>query len=97
PDFFVRTIMFMRKIFGRGMLARSTVHSLGVHNLPSQGPVILATNCDRPEKCLLVLGATDRFIRFLILDSSEEERLPRYLRFMIRPISLAVLKPKRIT
>jgi hypothetical protein len=71
------------------------VHSLGVSNLPSQGPVILATNCDRPEQCMLVLGATDRVIRFLILESSE--RLPMLLRFLFKPVSLAVLKPKRIT
>src|SRR5262249_12102980 len=70
PDFFVRTLLFLRKVLGHGMLARSTVHSLGNSNLPSHGPVILATNCDRPEKCMLVLAATDRVIRFLILETS---------------------------
>ena len=95
PDFFVRTLMFLRKVLGHGMLARSTVQSLGISNLPSQGPVILATNCDRPEKCMLVLAATDRVIRFLILERSE--RLPILLRFLFKPVSLAVLKPKRIT
>ncbi|HKB35427.1 MAG TPA: hypothetical protein VKD72_03170, partial [Gemmataceae bacterium] len=97
PDFFVRTLLFLRKVLGHGMLARSTLHSLGNSNLPSQGPVILATNCDRPEKCMLVLGATDRVIRFLILETSTGERLPFILRYLIKPISLAVLKPKRIT
>jgi hypothetical protein len=65
--------------------------------MPSEGPVILATNCDRPEKCMLVLGATDRVIRFLLLENSKAERLPWLLRQMVKPISVAVLKYKRVT
>ncbi len=97
PDFFVRTLLFLRKMTGRGMLSRATIHVTGVNNLPSEGPVILATNCDRPEKCMLVLAATDRVIRWLLLENAPHQRLPLLLRTMVKPISLAVLKPHRQT
>jgi MFS family permease len=96
PDFFVRTFLFLRRLLGRGILSRSSLRVLGLNNLPSDGPVILATNCERPEQCMLVLGAIDRFTRFMLVENSRDVRLPRILRWLTRHINLAYLKPGKI-
>jgi MFS family permease len=90
PDFFVRTLLWLRS------LKRYRLQVIGAHNLPSEGPVILATNCERTENCMQVLSATDRFIRFILPESSRTDRLPVLLRYLTRRIHLAVFKPGRV-
>src|SRR5262249_29105220 len=87
PDFFTRTLLWLPS------LTRYHVHAVGVNNLPSDGPVILATNCETPECCLQVLTATDRFTRFILLEHTPESRLPWLLRYLTKRTHLAVLKP----
>jgi acyl-[acyl-carrier-protein]-phospholipid O-acyltransferase/long-chain-fatty-acid--[acyl-carrier-protein] ligase len=91
PDFFTRTLLWLRS------LTRYRLHVIGLNNLPSDGPVILATNCETPESCMQVLAATDRFTRFILLDHSPEGRLPWLLRYLTRRTHLATLKPGRIS
>jgi hypothetical protein len=69
---------------------------IGLNNLPSDGPVILATNCDRFEDCMLVVAATDRFTRFILLESPRETRPPPLLRYLARQTGLLALGPKTI-
>jgi MFS family permease len=90
PDFFVRTLLWLRS------LSRYRLQVIGAHNLPSEGPVILATNCERTENCMQVLSATDRFIRFILPESSRADRLPPLLRYLTKRIHLAVFKPGRV-
>jgi MFS family permease len=90
PDFFVRTLLWLRS------LNRYHLQVIGAHNLPSEGPVILATNCERTENCMQVLSATDRFIRFILPESSRTDRLPPLLRYLTKRIHLAVFKPGRV-
>jgi acyl-[acyl-carrier-protein]-phospholipid O-acyltransferase/long-chain-fatty-acid--[acyl-carrier-protein] ligase len=90
PDFFTRTLLWLRS------LSRYHLHVVGLNNLPSDGPVILATNCETPEGCMQVLTATDRFTRFILLEHSHEVRLPWLLRYLTKRTHLAVLKPGRV-
>jgi MFS family permease len=86
PDFFVRSLLWLRS-WGRYRL-----RVVGGNNMPSSGPVILATNCTNIESCLQVLSVTDRFTRFLLLENHEERPGP-FLRLMAKSASLAVLRP----
>jgi MFS family permease len=87
PDFFVRTFLWLRA-WGRYRL-----RVVGVNNLPSQGPVILATDCADLESCLQVLSVTDRSTRFLMLEDSANGQVPPLLRYAARRTSVGVLKP----
>jgi MFS family permease len=86
PDFFVRSFLWLRS-WGRYRL-----RVVGGNNMPSSGPVILATNCTRIEGCLQVLSVTDRFTRFLILEN-HEDRPGWFLRLMAKSSSFARLRP----
>jgi MFS family permease len=76
PDFFVRSLLWFRT---RG---KYKLHVIGLHHVPTDGPVILATNCKRLSDCLNVVAATDRFTRFLFPEgdgSGDEGPLLHYL------------------
>jgi MFS family permease len=90
PDFFVRALLWIRSH------GRYHLKVIGLNNLPSDGPVILATNCDRFEDCMLVLASTDRFTRFILLESPRDTRPPPLLRYLARRTGLLALGPKAI-
>jgi MFS family permease/1-acyl-sn-glycerol-3-phosphate acyltransferase len=78
PDFFIRSLFWLR------CLGRYRIRVLGMHNLPSRGPVILACNCNRLDSALQVVAATDRYTHFLLRENTGEgESLP-VLRFLAR-------------
>jgi MFS family permease len=87
PDFFVRSFLWLRS-WGRYRL-----RVVGVGNMPSSGPVILATNCTRIESCLQVLSITDRLTRFVLLEENGGRRPGPLLRLIARNTSLALLRP----
>jgi MFS family permease len=89
PDFFVRALLWLRSH------GRYRLKVVGVQNLPSNGPVILATNCDRFETCMQVVTATDRFTRFVLLEGDPDERPPFLLRYLARRTGLIPLEPKQ--
>jgi hypothetical protein len=88
PDFFVRTLLWLRSH------GRYRLKVVGVNNLPSDGAVILATNCDRFETCMQVVTATDRFTRFVLLESEDDERPPWLLRYLAKRTGLVALPAK---
>jgi MFS family permease len=89
PDFFVRTLLWLRS---RGLYRLKVI---GVNNLPSNGPVILATNCDRFQTCMQVLAATDRFTRFILLESADDDEPQRpLLRYLAARTGLVILRPE---
>jgi MFS family permease len=90
PDFFVRALLWIRSH------GRYHLKVIGLNNLPSDGPVILATNCDRFEDCMLVVAATDRFTQFILLESPRDTRPPPLLRYLARQTGLVALRPKAI-
>jgi len=85
PDFFVRALLWLRSH------GRYHLKVIGVNNLPSEGPVILATNCDRFDDCMQVLAATDRYARFILVENSADEKHPPLLRFLAKQTGLIVL------
>jgi len=54
PDFFVRSLFWFRS------LGQPPLKAIGMKHLPTRGPVILANNCDRLNRSLQVMSATDR-------------------------------------
>jgi acyl-[acyl-carrier-protein]-phospholipid O-acyltransferase/long-chain-fatty-acid--[acyl-carrier-protein] ligase len=85
PDFFVRSLLWLRSH------SRYRLKVIGVQNLPSEGPAILATNCEHFESCMQVVTATDRFTRFILLERDAEERPPWLLRYLARRTGLVAL------
>src|SRR5260370_36279360 len=88
PDFFVRALLWLRSH------GRYRLKVIGLHNLPSDGPVILATNCDRFDTCMQVVTATDRFTRFILLESDADVPPTPLLRYLARRTGLVVLRAK---
>jgi MFS family permease len=66
PDLFLRTLVWLR------LQRRSRLIVFGFNHLPGNGPAVLATNAADAVECLQVLSATDRTVRFVLV----EERAP---------------------
>jgi MFS family permease len=91
PDFFVRALLWLRSH------GRYRLKVIGINNLPSDGPVILATNCDHFDTCMQVVTATDRFTRFILLEHDHEEKPPWFLRYLARRTGLVALGHQEVT
>jgi MFS family permease len=91
PDFFVRALLWVRTH------GRYRLKVIGLNNLPSDGPAILATNCDRFKTCMQVLAATDRYTRFILFESAADEEPRPLLRYLARRTGLVVLHSGNIT
>jgi hypothetical protein len=59
PDFLVRTLSWFR------VPGRRHLHAVGLSNVPSNGHIILATNCHGTDQWFQVLSAIDRGSRFV--------------------------------
>ncbi|MFO0864679.1 MAG: MFS transporter [Gemmataceae bacterium] len=62
PDFFVRTLFWLRS------LGRWKIKAVGMQHLPTKGPVLLATNADQMESGLQLVSATDRSTTFVLVE-----------------------------
>lgn len=91
PDFFVRSLLWIRSY------SQGRARVVGLNNLPSEGPVILATNCDRFETCMNVIAATDRFTRFVLFESADDPQPRPLLRYLARRTGLIALRPGSMT
>lgn len=85
PDFLVRSLLWLR---AQGHYRLSVY---GLHHVPTDGPVILATNCQHFGDCLHVLAATDRFTRFLFPADRVEADGSALLRHLVRRTGLIPL------
>jgi MFS family permease len=90
PDFFVRSLLWLRS-FGR-----YHVRVYGIQHLPDEGAAILATNCRSFQDSMHVLAATDRKLRFLLIEDRYEPGTP-LLRFLAKQTSMIVLEPGKIS
>jgi hypothetical protein len=88
PDLFLRMFLWIRTY------PRCRLEVAGMHHLPTDGPVLLATNAVGVEACLRVLSATDRTARFLLVESDTGDNLPRGLLALAGITNLARLKTK---
>jgi MFS family permease len=87
PDFFVRTAFWWKS------LGKRKIKAIGMDNLPTNGPVILASNCDRLELSLQMVSATDRHVVMILAESSEGRDAAPLLRFLAKPSSLIPVSP----
>jgi hypothetical protein len=85
PDFFVRSLLWLRH---RG---RYRLQVIGLHHVPTDGAVILATNCASFSECLHVVAVTDRFTRFLFPVETDQPSEAPLLRYMARRSGLIPL------
>jgi MFS family permease len=65
PDFFVRSLFWFRTI------GKFRLKAVGMSNLPTEGPVILATNCHDMQGCLQLVSATDRTTKVILFQSAD--------------------------
>lgn len=86
PDFFVRSLLWLRA------QGRSRLKVVGLQNLPAEGPVLLATNCDRFKDCMQVVTATDRFTRFILFEDPTDREPTPLLRYLARRTGLVALR-----
>jgi MFS family permease len=91
PDLVLRSLIWFHA------LGRYRLKVVGMQYLPSDGPVILATNCRRIESCLQVLAVTDRYTRFVFEESPSRAALPTALRLFLWQSRLADLPPDEAT
>ncbi len=82
PDFFVRMVFWMRS------LGRFRLRAVGMEHLPTSGPVILATNCDRLESSLQVVSATDRSTLFVLWENPQGKERAPFLRSLAQRVSV---------
>lgn len=77
PDIYMRTVLWLRSH------GSYRLHVSGIANIPSSGPVVLATDGDRFEAAMHVISVLDRYTRFLLIESGPEDwkwrPLVRYL------------------
>lgn len=60
PDFFVRTFFWLWSV------RRFQIREVGLKNLPTSGPVVLATNCQSLRSGLQLVSVTDRTTKVLL-------------------------------
>jgi hypothetical protein len=89
PDFFVRTLFWMRS------LLRFKIKAVGMANLPTEGPVILATNCKDMAGCLQLVSATDRTTRVVLVGDDESLPYGPVLRALAKRTSLISVQPEQ--
>src|SRR5262249_38108131 len=87
PDFFLRTLAWARA------LGRYKLKVVGMHNLPTNGPVILATNCDYLEKGLQLVAATDRHTHFILVEDAGKKQALPLLRYVAGRVGFTFLSP----
>jgi MFS family permease len=91
PDFLVRGLLWLRSH------GRYRLRVIGESNVPHDGPVILATNCARFHECMQVIAATDRYTRFVLLESASDDGPRRpLLRYLARRTGLVALRPNAL-
>lgn len=78
PDLFLRTLIWLRT------QPRYRLEIEGLNHLPDKGPVVIATNARGIEACLHIISATDRPVRFALLEEADSVSLPGWLRWASR-------------
>ena len=86
PDLFLHTMLWFRR------LGRHGLEVDGMENLPTSGPVILATNAATLDACLSVLSATDRTTRFLLVQAAGDKKMSWFARRLAGRDMLAVVR-----
>ncbi len=84
PDFFVRTLFWLRSV------GKFQLKAVGMQNLPTSGPVLLATNCDGLENSLQLVSVTDRATMVVLVEPPAWGGGP-WLRHLAQRSSLVII------
>ncbi len=87
PDFFVRMLYWLRSV------GKHQLKAVGMDNLPTSGPVILATNCDQFESSQQMISATDRHVVMILAEKPEGRMAAPLLRRVARWSGLVDVPP----
>jgi hypothetical protein len=88
PDFYVRTLFWLKS------LGKYRLRAVNMYNLPTEGPVILATNCKDLTSCLQMVSATDRTTRVILIDDGVSLQDGALLRALAVRYNLIVVRPR---
>ncbi len=86
PDFFTRMCFWL------GTLRAFRLKAIGMHNLPTEGAVILVTNCKETKSCLQLVSATDRTTKAIMVDDGKANGVGPIVAALARRSSLIVVK-----
>ena len=86
PDFFVRSLFWFKS------LGKFRLKAVGMQNLPTEGPVILAANCKDLPSCLQLVSATDRSTQVILVDDGTLLQDGPLLRWMARRTNIITVQ-----
>ncbi len=87
PDFYVRTLFWFES------LGKIRLKAVGMQNLPTEGPVILATNCKDMIGCLEMVSATDRTTKVILIEDDKSLQDGALLRTLAKRFNLIIVRP----
>jgi len=88
PDFFVRSLFWFKS------LGKFQLKAVGMAHLPTEGPVILATNCKDLESCLQMVSATDRTTKVVLVQDPAMLGNGPFLRRLALRHNLILVRPR---
>jgi acyl-[acyl-carrier-protein]-phospholipid O-acyltransferase/long-chain-fatty-acid--[acyl-carrier-protein] ligase len=68
PDFYLRTAIWIRA------MGHNTLRTIGIEHMPTNGPVLLLTNCHVFPAVLDLVAAVDRYPHIVLVEKGEPER-----------------------
>jgi len=87
PDFFVRTVFWYQS------LGKYRLKVVGMQHLPTEGPVVLATNARDLKGCLQLISATDRTTKVVLIEDPAALQNGSLLLWMARNTNLILIRP----
>jgi MFS family permease len=87
PDFFVRSLFWFKS------LGKFQLKAVGMAHLPTEGPVILATNCKDLQSCLQLVSATDRTTKVVLVQDPSALGGGPILRLLAMRQNLILVRP----
>jgi MFS family permease len=88
PDFFVRSLFWYKA------LGKFRLKAVGMQHLPTEGPVILVTNCVDMQSCLQLVSATDRTTKVIVIEDGNTNHDGALLRLLARRANLIIIRPR---
>jgi MFS family permease len=87
PDFFVRSLFWFKT------LGKFRLKAVGMQHLPTEGPVILVTNCKDMQSCLQLVSATDRTTKVVLIEDPAALADGILLRNLAERVNFILVRP----
>ncbi len=87
PDFFVRMVFWFKS------LGKFHIKAVGMQHLPTEGPVILTTNCNDLATSLQLISATDRTTKMVLVGDPATFHDGALLLWMAKNANLIIVRP----